>query len=97
MPVWTAYKKAPKACQEEWDRMWKKLEEHEDGHRLVHLETLTNMQDTLAKQTNLTADQFKADFAQMEADGQSNQDKFDTATGHGSKKGVTLNITPECV
>jgi hypothetical protein len=96
MSVWTAYKKAPKACQEEWDRMWKKLEEHEDGHRLVHLETLTNIQDTLSKQTNLTADQFKADFAQMEVDGQGNQDKFDTATGHGSKKGVTLNITDEC-
>src|SRR3954467_4066589 len=31
MPVWAAYKKAPKACQEEWDRMYKKLEEHEDG------------------------------------------------------------------
>jgi predicted secreted Zn-dependent protease len=96
MPVWANYKKAPKACQEEWDRMWKKLEEHEDGHRVIHLETLTTMQNTLGGQTNLPADQLKTDFAQMENDGQDNQDKFDTATDHGAKKGVELTITDEC-
>jgi len=96
MPVWAGYKKAPKACQEEWDRMYKALEKHEDGHRLIHLETLAKIQDILGKQTDLSADQLKTDYAQMIQDGQDNQDKFDTATGNGSKKGVELTITDEC-
>ena len=96
MPVWAGYSKAPKACQKEWDRMWKKLEEHEEGHRLIHMDALTAIQDALEKQTDLAADQFESDFARKMQDAQKNQDKFDDATGHGSKKGVELNITAEC-
>ena len=96
MPTWDGYRKAPKACQKEWDRMWKKLDEHEDGHRLIHLEALAKISHTLGNETDLSVDQFKSDFAQMMQDGQDNQDKFDTKTGHGSKKGVELNITKEC-
>ena len=96
MPVWAGYKKAPKACQEEWDRMWKKLEEHEEGHRLIHLETLAKIQSSLDGKTDLPGAQLETDFAQMMQDGQDNQDKFDTSTGNGSKKGVELTIAEEC-
>lgn len=96
MPVWASYKKAPKACQQEWDRMYKALEKHEDGHRLIHLETLATMADSLAEKTDYPSDQLKIDFDTMSQDGQNNQDKFDAATGNGSKKGVELDITEEC-
>ena len=96
MPSWAAYSKAPKACQKEWDTMWKKLEEHENGHMQIHLDTLATIESALKSKTDLTLSQFESDFADMVAEGQKNQDKFDTATGHGSKKGVTLNITDEC-
>jgi len=96
MPVWTGYRSSPKACQQEWDRMWKKLEEHEDAHRQIHLQALTTIQGTLAKKTDLTVDQFESDIEGMVQEGQDNQDKFDVSTGYGSKKGVTLNVTKEC-
>jgi predicted secreted Zn-dependent protease len=96
MPTWAGYSKAPKGCQKEWDRMWKKLEEHEDGHRLIHQATLAKIQATLAKQTDLTVDQLKSDFATWLDEGQDNHDKFDTSTGNGSKKGVELDISSEC-
>jgi predicted secreted Zn-dependent protease len=96
MPTWVGYSRAPKACQQEWDRMWKKLEEHEEGHRSIHLETLATIQDALKEKTDLEVDQFKTDFAQMIQEGQDNQDKFDASTGHGSKKGVELDIAEEC-
>lgn len=96
MPVWSGYKKAPKACQDEWDRMWKALDQHEDGHRLIHLETLARITKVLEKKTDLTVDDFKTEFDELIREGQDNHDKFDTATGHGSKKGVSLNVTSEC-
>jgi predicted secreted Zn-dependent protease len=96
MPVWAAYKKAPKPCQEEWDRMYKALEKHEDGHRLIHLETLATIETALQGKTDYTSTQLDTDFGQMMTSGQTNQDKFDTSTGHGEKKGVTLTITDEC-
>lgn len=96
MPTWSGYSKAPKACQKEWDRMWKKLEEHEEEHLNIHLATLKTIEDTLGKATDLPETQLPTDFDQMIADGQANQDKFDKSTGHGSKKGVELNIAKEC-
>jgi len=96
MPTWAGYGKATKTCRGEWDRMWKKLDEHENGHRLIHLEALAAIQSHLQMQTDLTVEQFEADLARMMEDGQSKQEKFDAATGHGSKKGVELNITKDC-
>ena len=96
MPSWDGYKKAPKACQTEWDRMWKALEKHEDGHRLIHLETLAIISDWLDKAEDLTVADFKSTFEAKMKEGQKNQDKFDSATGHGEKKGVTLTIASEC-
>jgi predicted secreted Zn-dependent protease len=96
MPTWAGYSKAPKACQQEWSRMWKKLEEHENGHRDIHLKALTAIQNALAKKTDLTVDQLESDFARMMKEAQDKQDKFDNSTGHGSNKGVELNITKEC-
>ena len=96
MPVWAGYKKAPKACQQEWDRMYKALEKHEDGHRLIHLETLATIETALQCKTDYPASDLKTDFAQWMQDGQDNQDKFDKSTRNGANKGVELTITDEC-
>jgi predicted secreted Zn-dependent protease len=96
MPVWAGYNKAPNACQKEWDRMWAKLEEHEDGHRQIHQDTLDTIEKFFNKASDYPEKQLKADFAKMSKAGQTNQDKFDTSTGHGSKKGVELVVTEEC-
>jgi predicted secreted Zn-dependent protease len=96
MPTWNGYDKAPKACQEEWDRMWPKLEEHEEGHKQIFLDTLDKIEKHFGKATNLSGKQLEAEFKKLIKTGQSHQDKFDTSTGHGSKKGVELIITDEC-
>ena len=96
MPAWAAYKKAPKACQQEWDRMYKALEKHEDEHRQIHQALLETIEKALQGKTDYPASELHTDFAQWMQDGQDNQDKFDTATGNGSKKGVELTITDEC-
>jgi predicted secreted Zn-dependent protease len=96
MPTWAGYSKAPKACQKEWDRMWKKLEEHENGHLAIHLDALDKIQDALKQQTDLTASELDSQVARIMKQAQDNQNKYDSSTGNGSKKGVQLNITSEC-
>ncbi len=96
MPTWAGYNKAPKACQDEWDRMYAKLQEHEDGHRQIHQDTLDSIEKFFGKATDYSEKQLKADYAKLTKAGQTNQDKFDTSTGHGSKKGVELVVSEEC-
>ena len=96
MPDWSGYSDAPDKCKKEWDRMWAKLDEHEDGHRQVHEDTLTDIQDFLKDQEDLSEKQLKSEIAKRLKDMQTNQDKFDTSTGNGSKKGVELNVAEEC-
>jgi predicted secreted Zn-dependent protease len=96
MPVWPAYKKAPKACQQEWNRMHKALQKHEDDHRVIHSDTLATIEKELQGKTDYSATQLQTDYAQWVQDGQDNQDKFDTSTRNGANKGVELTITDEC-
>ncbi|MFT5423562.1 MAG: putative secreted Zn-dependent protease [Phycisphaerales bacterium] len=95
MPVWAKYGGAPKGAKKEWDRMYKALEKHENIHRLLHLETYAIITDWLVKAEELTESDFKAQFKKLMTQGQKNQDKFDSSSDHGSKKGVELNIKPE--
>jgi predicted secreted Zn-dependent protease len=96
MPKWSGYDKAPQACQQEWDRMYKKLVEHEDGHRDVHAESLAKIEKWLEKAKDLKEKTFFDDFKKLVKEMQDNQKKFDKDTDHGAKKGVELNIAEEC-
>src|SRR5262249_48950739 len=96
MPEWSGYRQAPKACQKEWDRMWRKLDEHEDGHRLIHEQALTTIQKTLDQKSDLSPDHLDSEMARIMQAAQAKQDSFDASTGHGSKQGVSLSITQEC-
>ncbi|MFG0307244.1 MAG: DUF922 domain-containing protein [Phycisphaerales bacterium JB040] len=92
MPVWTKYGAASKESKKEWDRMYKALAKHEDGHRLIHLEALAKINAWLTGAEGLSVNEFKSTFEKMMKDGQKNQDKFDSSTDHGAKKGVHLHI-----
>jgi hypothetical protein len=76
--------------------MWKKLDEHEAGHLQIHMETLAAIEKALSGKTNLSIDQFESDLEKLVKEGEDKQKKFDATTGHGSKKGVTLNVAQEC-
>jgi len=47
MPVWSGYAAAPQVCKNEWDRMWKAFEKHEQGHALVYLESVVRFENEL--------------------------------------------------
>jgi predicted secreted Zn-dependent protease len=96
MPAWSGYSKAPKECQKEWDKMWKKLDEHEEGHVEVLEKTVDWTKGSLEKMTDLTVETLKAAVAHEIVHGNENQKAFDDATGHGSKKGVVLNVSAAC-
>jgi predicted secreted Zn-dependent protease len=96
MPKWSGYSKAPKECQQEWDRMWKKLDEHEDGHKDVFLDALKTIEDTLKKKTDYPMGDLDTDFNKMIQDMKNKQKSFDSSTGNGSKKGITLTVSEAC-
>ncbi len=96
MPSWLGYNNAPPKCQQEWNKMYRKLVDHEEGHRLVHQETLEKMEKYVEKAKDLTEKVLDAEFKKLIKEMQDNQKKFDSATGNGSKKGVELDIAKEC-
>jgi len=98
MPVWTEYKGSPLECRAEWDRMWKALEYHEEGHRATYLEMVAKLYDELKKISPGSIN--KAQLAQilqrhmnqMEA----NQERYDESTHRGRTEGVFLDPPAEC-
>jgi predicted secreted Zn-dependent protease len=96
MPEWDGYSKAPKACQTAWDNVWKKLQEHEEGHKEVFMDILAKAQKYVKNASDLSAKQVKKDLDKLIGGIQAAQKKFDTATDHGKKKGVYLDIPEEC-
>ena len=99
MPVWTGYKKAPQACQEEWDRMWKALEKHEQGHALVYLEGLLKLEFTLSNiaEGTITVAELDTHGKNAMAKMEEAQDQFETDTDKGRKRGVVLDPPGECM
>jgi hypothetical protein len=57
---------------------------------------LKNIQDHLGTQTDYPVDLLKTDMTHMAEHGQAQQDAFDATTGHGSKAGVSLNVSAAC-
>lgn len=99
MPVWTGYKKAPKVCQEEWDRMWKALEKHELEHALVYREGLMKFEFTLtgiAEGTISVAELSKLTTKAMVVIEQM-QDEFESVTDRGRNRGVVLDPPGDCM
>ena len=96
MPSWGALSKQPKSCQEEWNRMWKALRAHEDGHLDVFEKGVAALVKTLTALKTATLDEVDKIFNKALADIQTGHDKYDTSTKHGQTEGVKLDITEEC-
>ena len=96
MPAWGVLSKQPKACQDEWNRMWKALRAHEDGHLDVFNKGVAALVKTLTALKSGTHDDIDAVVNKALKDIQMGHDKYDASTTHGQKEGVKLDITEEC-
>jgi predicted secreted Zn-dependent protease len=97
MPKWSGYKGSPKACQKEWDRMYKALEEHEIGHQDLYIDVVEKFAEGLRKKTEpVTVEQIKDLIKALDKKADGDSEKYDNSTAHGSKKGVNLTIAAEC-
>jgi hypothetical protein len=97
LPQWSGYKGAPKVCQKEWDRMYKALDEHEIGHQTLYIDVVEKFAEGLRKKEEpVTVDQIKDLIKALDKKADSDSEKYDSSTGHGSKKGVELTIATEC-
>jgi predicted secreted Zn-dependent protease len=96
MPAWKELSKQPKTCQDEWNRMWKALRGHEDGH----LEVFQKGLDALVKQLTAlktgTHDDVDKIFKKALKSIQDGHNKYDSSTTHGQSEGVKLDIADEC-
>ena len=96
MPAWGALSKQPKSCQDEWNRMWKALRGHEDGHLDVFEKGVAALVKTLTAMKTATKDEVDKIFNKALADIQTGHDKYDASTKHGQTEGVKLDIAEEC-
>lgn len=97
MPEWSGYRSAPKACKEEWDQMYEKLEKHEQGHAKLYVDVVEKFAEGLRKKDEaVTVDQMKALIKALDEKLDKDSESYDARTGHGEKEGVKLHITDEC-
>jgi predicted secreted Zn-dependent protease len=95
LPTWPFRKKAPDDCSTEWMRMLKALVQHEYKHRSILKQHATGLKAALDKKLPRTLEEMTT-VAQSWYDSHSvAQDKHDTETDHGFKKGVYLTIPGE--
>ncbi len=85
LPDWKDYAKASAAAQKEWDRMIEKLQAHEERHVEIAIEECDKASTTLiGEEISKIAPIVTATNAAMKK----RQDKLDSDTNHGMKKGV---------
>lgn len=97
MPSWPEYRTQPQRCKEEWDKMWKGLSRHENGHKAIFQQAVSKLRKTLedskiaASKKDIDSLLNKAVLACNEA-----QDKYDARTAKGANQGAILHIAQEC-
>lgn len=90
LPAWAGLSSASKPAKEAWDKMIKKLEKHEDNHRLILLEEVAKFGHEIEHETELTMKRLKELFGAFPKNVKAAQDKYDGASGGGVKEGVFL-------
>ncbi len=96
MPAWPAYRRQPASCQAEWDKMWKALKAHEEGHRDIYLQGLQQLTKRLEAMEPVTVAELKEIMERAVKDHQNEHDAYDTSTDHGRSRGVEVTIFDEC-
>jgi hypothetical protein len=85
MPSWTEYQNASEAAQAEWNRMYRKLVDHEDRHVEIAAEEAERLAgDLVGKDISKIPKLVTTANARMAA----RQKEMDTASKHGAKPGV---------
>lgn len=97
MPTWSAYKDQPQTCKDTWDSMWVALRKHEEGHRKLFEQAMTNLISRLETSETTMSVRDVADLMdKASSDLQGEQDNYDTKTEHGASQGVELLISRVC-
>lgn len=96
MPSWPNLGKQPKTCKAEWERMYKALLKHEEGHRDRFLTGLKNLESKLKALDSGTHTDVDDLLNQALADIQAEHDSYDASTKNGGSQGVKLTIAEEC-
>jgi predicted secreted Zn-dependent protease len=96
MPVWKQYGTQPAGCKEEWDRMWRALEDHENTHRKIFENGLTKVVNDLEALDATAGSEIDAFMERAKEAMQAEQDGYDRETDHGSSRGVELTVSDEC-
>jgi hypothetical protein len=85
MPQWTEYESASDAAKTEWNRMFRKLIDHEDRHVQIAAEEAELLaQDLVGKDVSKIGKLVATATARM----RKRQKEMDTSTTHGAKPGV---------
>jgi predicted secreted Zn-dependent protease len=88
MPKWSNAEKISKPAKAEWDRFYKALEKHEDGHVQLVKSELSDIADSLIGKSEDIA---KEDFKKATDALQEKSDTYDVETDHGKKRGCIID------
>jgi len=88
MPNWQGASNLNKEAKAEWDRAYKALADHEQGHVDLAKKKLTGVAARMVGKTRAQAD---AIFKQAVADLKKESDAYDKTTDHGRKTGTIIN------
>lgn len=85
MPKWVDYKKATKDDKAAWDKMYKTLDKHEDGHHDICVEELAAFKAEMEGETEMKGKAYEKEFKAFLDEVGKKQDKYDKRTDHGRK------------
>ena len=92
MPRWSGYADADQPVKGEWDRFWRALDSHEQGHFDLVTQHLANLDRVLVGQPVHDVQRVFADaVAALDAASSA----YDVQTSHGVTQGTTLDLAVE--
>lgn len=92
MPRWGQYSKGTKEEKASWDKMYKALKKHEQGHHDIFETRIKAYKKELETGGDLTDKELKKSYDAFSKELQKKQDAYDSRTGNGKSQGVILVI-----
>lgn len=96
MPAWTNYRRQPQACKDAWDAMWRALKKHEDAHKQIFTQGVSDVVGKLEALPQAKGSEIDALMKKARKDIQAKQNRFDRETDHGRSRGVELVVSDAC-
>jgi predicted secreted Zn-dependent protease len=92
MPHWQGYDSASQPMRDEWDRFWRALDDHEQGHFNLVISHLANVDQVLVGQP---VGQVQRVFNDIVAALDAASSAYDAQTSHGLTQGTTIDLDVE--